>query len=275
MSKEGQHTYNGVVVLPVTTYYDQQGANIIPSQQEMQRGVAVDSKMDDSYFNTVSREIRNGFIRKVYGILSLQLLVTFGLIATFQFVPVVNDFVLSNNNTYLLWVALGLSLVTMISLVCFPVVARRVPFNYLLLFTYTLAEAYILGWVAVHYSPFVVMTAMGMTGIIVVALTLFACQTKYDVTGAGGYLLCAVMTLLIFGLVASLFRSQIMSLVYASFAVLLFSFFIVYDTQLIVGGKHRYSFGEDDYILAVLSLYMDIVNLFLYLLQIVGAANGE
>ena len=63
---------------------------------------------------------------------------------------------------------------------------------------------------------------------------------------------------------------QTLQLVYAWAGALLFSFFIVYDTQLIVGGKHSHEFSIDDYAFAAISLYLDIVQLFLYLLRIFG-----
>jgi FtsH-binding integral membrane protein len=47
-----------------------------------------------------------------------------------------------------------------------------------------------------------------------------------------------------------------------------FSCYIVYDTQLIVGGFHKkYQFAIDDIVLATLSIYLDIINLFLYILE--------
>merc|ERR1719188_1974178 len=58
--------------------------------------------------------------------------------------------------------------------------------------------------------------------------------------------------------------------VFAGCGVLLFTFYIIYDTQLIVGGTDRRQFGIDDYAFAALSLYLDIINLFLYILQLFG-----
>ena len=56
------------------------------------------------------------------------------------------------------------------------------------------------------------------------------------------------------------------------FGVILFSFYLIYDTQLIIGGKHRqYQFTEDMYILASLTLYLDIINIFIYLLEIMNS----
>lgn len=68
-------------------------------------------------------------------------------------------------------------------------------------------------------------------------------------------------------------RNNILSLVYASLGALLFSFYLVYDTQLMMGGKHKYSLSPEEYIFAALNLYLDIINIFLYILTIIGAVR--
>merc|ERR1711953_1179181 len=124
-----------------------------------------------------------------------------------------------------------------------------------------------------------VVMAFGITCGMVLALTLFACQTKVDFTGCGPYLFVALLCLMGFGFslwLGSFFLGgaawSTMRLMYACGGALLFSFYIVFDTQLIVGGKHSRSneFSVDDYAFAAISLYTDIVQLFLYLLQIFG-----
>ena len=62
---------------------------------------------------------------------------------------------------------------------------------------------------------------------------------------------------------------------YGSAGALVFSLYIVYDTQLMMGGKHKYSLSPEEYVFASLNLYLDIINLFLYILMIVGAARGD
>ena len=52
-------------------------------------------------------------------------------------------------------------------------------------------------------------------------------------------------------------------------AVMIFSFYLIYDTQLIMGGK-RYEIDIDDYILGAIILYTDIITIFIYLLKIFG-----
>jgi len=50
--------------------------------------------------------------------------------------------------------------------------------------------------------------------------------------------------------------------------------YLVFDTQLMLGGKHKYSLSPEEYIFAALNLYLDIVNMFLYILNIVGRARS-
>ena len=57
---------------------------------------------------------------------------------------------------------------------------------------------------------------------------------------------------------------------YGSLGALVFSLYIVYDTQLMMGGKHKYALSPEEYIFAALNLYLDVVNLFRYVLILVG-----
>ena len=62
---------------------------------------------------------------------------------------------------------------------------------------------------------------------------------------------------------------------YGSAGALIFSLYIVYDTQLMMGGKHKYSLSPEEYVFASLNLYLDIINLFMYILMIIGAGRGD
>ena len=61
---------------------------------------------------------------------------------------------------------------------------------------------------------------------------------------------------------------------FGSVGALIFSLYIVYDTQMMMGGKHKYSLSPEEYIFAALNLYLDIINLFRYILCIVGIGGG-
>lgn len=118
-----------------------------------------------------------------------------------------------------------------------------------------------------------VLMAVGLCAAVCFGLTMFAFQTKWDFTILGGGLFVALIILVIFGIVAIFIPSRVVTLVYASLGALLFSVYLVYDTQLMMGGKHKYSISPEEYIFAALNLYLDIVNIFLFILTIIGASR--
>ena len=68
-------------------------------------------------------------------------------------------------------------------------------------------------------------------------------------------------------------NSPLLNILYSTGGAVIFSFYIIYDTQLIVGGKNRMiQYTENDYVIAAIGLYIDIINLFLYILELL---NGD
>ena len=119
------------------------------------------------------------------------------------------------------------------------------------------------------FSP----TAVGICALVVLGLTIFALQTKIDFTMCNGILFVLVLCLMIFGIFCAIFPSNIMNVVYASLGAVIFSCYIVVDTQLMMGGKHKYNLDPEEYVFASLNLYLDIINLFLMILSLVGDRN--
>ncbi|XP_063363208.1 protein lifeguard 1-like [Cydia amplana] len=222
-------------------------------------------------FEFNDKSIRRGFIRKVYSILMCQLLVTFGAICLFVYHGPTRRWFLAN--MYMIWVAFAVTLVTMIVMACCENVRRTTPTNFIFLAIFTLAQSFLLGAVSATSAPEAVMMAVGITAAVSLALTLFAFQTKWDFTVMGGFLVCATVALLILGICAIFIRSNILQLVYGCIGALIFCMYLVYDTQLMMGGKHKYSISPEEYIFAALNLYLDIVNIFLYILMIINAAS--
>ena len=100
-------------------------------------------------------------------------------------------------------------------------------------------------------------------------LTIYAWQTKVDYTIYGNILLILLCGMILFGIIFSFFSFPMINILYSVFGSILFSFYIIYDTQLIVGGSHRsIQFSEDDFVIASISLYLDIINLFLFILDL-------
>uniref|UniRef100_A0A8C2X449 Zgc:110410 n=1 Tax=Cyclopterus lumpus TaxID=8103 RepID=A0A8C2X449_CYCLU len=195
--------------------------------------------------------VRRGFIRKVYLTLMIQLLATVGIICAFLY-----------------W---AMVIVLIVALSCCGNLRRQVPLNFIALSLFTLAEGLMLGAATVYFNAEAVLWAVGATALVSFALTLFAMQTKWDFTGLNGSMWVFAWTLLSFALLCGILRSQYLYILYACLGTLLFSLYLVFDTQRILGGKHRkYEVSPEEYVFAALNLYLDIVTLFLLLLQLIG-----
>merc|ERR1712059_1961 len=219
------------------------------------------------------KAVRLGFIRKVYSILCCQLTLTLGIIGVFT-MDSVKEYA-TGDGQWMFWVALVVMLVTLISMACCSSVRRKTPHNYIFLGLFTAAEGFLLGMATSTYSVPEVLISVGVCAAVVLALTLFAFQTKIDFTACGGVLLAVLVVFVIFGFIAIFLPNQrTVRLVYAAIGTIIFSLYIVYDTQLMIGGSHKYSLSPEEYVFAALNLYLDIINLFMYILQIVGAARN-
>merc|ERR1712072_803884 len=153
---------------------------------------------------------------------------------------------------------------------------RSYPYNYVILFTFTIFEAILVGFASASYTWQSVLLCAGLTATIFFGLTLFAFKTQTDFTGFGPMLFGALLSLMTWGLmtcILSAFGVPIdwAIMMYDLFGVLIFVIYIVYDTQLIIGGDHKaHKFTVDDYVFAALNLYIDIMQLFLRLLRLLG-----
>lgn len=214
------------------------------------------------------QDVRAGFVRKVYSLLAVQLVVTTAIAAPLALMQK-NEIM---GHIWLMYLATFVSLAVMLGVTCCcQGVARKVPYNYIFLFTITICEGIIVGFITSGYTLPSVMLAAGLTCAIFVALTAYACFTKSDFTGLGPYLFVALIGLMFFGFIMMFFtRTKTMQKIYAGIGAIIFCFYIVMDTQKIVRGTHKYPFSVDDYVFAALNIYLDIINLFIQILQLVG-----
>jgi len=226
---------------------------------------------DSANFKFTDTKIRHAFVRKVYSILVAQLTINVSLIALFLFVEPVSFWF--KQNGWMHWVLIAFTFILVIVLACCDGVRRTYPANMILLGAFTIAESLLVASITAHYDTDTVLIAVGITTVVVLGITLFSLQTKYDFTGSGIYLFVALLILMVFGFLAIIIRSKIMHIIYAAAGAGIFSMYLVFDTQLMLGGKHKYSISPEEYIMAALNLYLDIINLFLMILRLVGFAR--
>jgi len=112
-------------------------------------------------------------------------------------------------------------------------------------------------------------TAAGGTGAIFFALAGVATVTKKDFSFLGKFLFIGMVVVLLAALANVFFQIPALSLAISAVAVLVFSAYILYDISRIVNG------GEDNYISATLSVYLDVYNVFVSLLNLLMAFSGE
>ena len=168
-----------------------------------------------------------------------------------------------------MFIASFTSLILMCALICCKSLGRSVPCNYFLMTTFTLCEAYIVSYICASVNdPKVVIAAAFFTAAIVLSLTVYAFTTKKDFTVFGGLAFMISIGLLIFGIVCAFLGPQ-MYLIYCFLSVCAFGFYLIIDTQMVVG-QNKYELETDDYIIGAIILYVDIVNIFIYLVQIFG-----
>jgi len=119
------------------------------------------------------------------------------------------------------------------------------------------------------HGPQLVATALGGTGIIFLGLSAYALTTRRNFNFMGGFLFVGMLVVLGASLANIFLAMPALSLAVSAVVVMLMSGFILFDTSRMVNG------GMDNYILATVSLYMNIFNLFISLLQILGIMRDE
>lgn len=114
-----------------------------------------------------------------------------------------------------------------------------------------------------------VLTSLGATGAIFLALSAYVITTRRDFTFMGGFLFIAVAAAFLAGLANLFFQLPMLQLVVSGAFAVISSGYILFTTSAIIQG------GERNYIMATVSLFVSLFNLFLSLLQILSFFAGR
>lgn len=143
-----------------------------------------------------------------------------------------------------------------------------------LVFALTGFMGYTLGPIISHYLAMpngtqIVMMAMGGTAAIFLGLSAYVLVTKRDFSFMGGFLMVGILVAFLAGLAAIFFQMPALSLAVSAMFVLLMSGLILFETSNIIRG------GETNYVMATVTLFVSIFNLFTSLLHLLGFANSD
>lgn len=115
----------------------------------------------------------------------------------------------------------------------------------------------------------IITTALGGTGVIFLGLSGYALTTRRDFSFLGGMLFVGLLVVLIAAIANIFLAIPAMSLTISAVVILIMSGLILFDTSRIIHG------GETNYIMATVALYLDIYNIFVHLLHLLGVMSGE
>ena len=220
---------------------------------------------------TINYMIRRGFIIKTYGILISQLAITCVFICI-SFAKSVKDYLTSPNfyssGFFIAFISIFVivTIVVCVMFSCFTDTARKFPINYILLLGFTLSMSFYCLVFCSFFETSDVIAAGLLTIAATVGLTVYAIRTKEDFTFCGGFLFSFVFLLVFSG---CFYFWVGLTALWLLIGIMIYSLYIVYDTQLIMG-QLGLKYNIDDYCLAALNLYIDIIYLFLKILQLIG-----
>ena len=210
---------------------------------------------------SVSTTDRLTFIKKVYSLLAMSM----GTAAVGAYL---------GSGPLLLLVAPNMMLffILQFALIFFASFASRKPgLNMVALFSFTTVSGLTLGPLLYQVGPSIAAEAFALTAITFAGLSLYVVYSRKDFSFMSGFLMTGLIVLVVGGLLNMFFiQSGMMHFVMSGASVLLFSGFILYDTSNIL----RY-YGTDEYVSATLALYLDILNLFIALLSILGIMSDD
>ena len=210
---------------------------------------------------SVSTTDRLAFIKKVYSLLAMSM----GTAAVGAYL---------GSGPLLLLVAPNMMLffILQFALIIFASFASRRPgLNMVALFSFTTVSGLTLGPLLYQVGPSIAAEAFALTAITFAGLSLYVVYSKKDFSFMSGFLMTGLIVLVVGGLLNMFFiQSGMMHFMMSGASVLLFSGFILYDTSNIL----RY-YGTDEYVSATLALYLDILNLFIALLSILGIMSDD
>lgn len=166
------------------------------------------------------------------------------------------------------WVALIGSFACVLVL---PFVRERFPLNYILLYGFATLEGVLIGSIIESYVAFgqglLVLNAAAATGIVTLVAGGIGYTTKRNLSGMGGFLFIGLIALIITSVVGIFVHLALLQIIISAAGSLLFSAFLVFDLNRVARAQNVTS---GDAIVLALSVYLDIINLFLFLLRLLG-----
>lgn len=225
----------------------------------------------------IKENMRAGFVRKVYGLLTAQLIVTAGFIAL-TFIKSVKEWIRESFHFRLIEIFCAIGMILFcVATTCIYCNKQMKRLELLFLGGFTICMSGLLMGLTAHFDNNVVIIAVALTAAVTIGLTVYSCKMTENFAFLGAFAFSFIF-LFFFSfafMLLGIFIPRIIVWWYVTICfmgVMIFSIYLIIDTQLILG-KLGVGFGIDDYVLAAMNLYLDIIYLFVYILRILGASQ--
>lgn len=243
----------------------------IPENKSSQQDVKIEISENELHgtFTFLYLDMRSKFLIKVFGILISQLLFTFTFVLITQ-IDSIKTSILNHPIVFLvlLLVSLFIFLVAFTIFLCKPSLFREVPINYIFLFVVTICMTIMLICCSVLYSFQTVISALSFLIGLCISVICVVLFKKTNITACFIIFFGLIFLFITFGILALVFRNDYLLFVYCGIGVAIYSLILAFDTINI-----KNNFSIDDYILAALTLYFDIIRIFLMILQALGSRD--
>ena len=212
----------------------------------------------------------NAFVKRTYQLFAGSLIA--GSVGAYVGLGFVNNMInpITGSLTFMYWGAVILEFILLFGLF---LAKNKTPLNLVLLFAFTFLTGFTLApTLAIFIAKsmgYVIGEAFFLSALAFFGLTIFAMNTKRDFTTIGKMLFISLLVLIGASILNIFLHLPMLQLAIASAGAIIFSFFILYDTQNIIRGN------VSNEIEAAVALYLDFLNLFISLLQILGFLNNE
>lgn len=213
-------------------------------------------------------QLRWGFIRKVYGILTAQIVLTTLVSAVTVLYAPVNETLQGSSG-----LMLALAILPFVLLIPLYRYQQKHPLNLVFLGLFTVCLSLTVGVACANTEGRIVLQALFLTSAVVVSLTAYtfwASKKGHDFNFLGPMLFCALIILVLTGLIQMFFPFGSTGVaIYSAIGALIFCGYLVYDTDNLIK-----RFTYDEYIWASVILYLDILNLFLTILRLLRSSEN-
>lgn len=224
----------------------------------------------ENFTNLTDQSIQFGFARKVLALVGIQLMITLGAVCLSVFVTPFAEF--QQKTSWLFFTVFVLLIVLMIVIFYSRRITKRYPYNYMLMFLFVLLMSYVVSALASFYEPTTVVLAVFTCAVLTLSLmllTLIVSTKKLMFCALGGILICIPLILCMFFFL--FLDITIAHTIYCLIGTIIYGCYLVFDlTMIMKPQKNKYSLGPDDFVIASLLIYIDIVMIFLFILSLFG-----